>query len=530
MASTRFSEFVKLCKLVESTSSRNEKIVLIASFLEKLQACEAGVAVRFLVGEIFPEYSDRSLNVGWVLFSRVLGGLRARQERLLEAEPTLLEVYSRLEKIASSSSRRRKEALLTSLLDTLSGEEVEYLARILFGEVRIGAAKGIVMEAIAKAAGCSLEEVKRAYMFLSDLGDVAEVALEKGRGGLRRVNLELFKPVKPMLAEMCYDLREALREHGGVTAFEWKYDGVRVQIHVRGGKVRIFTRRLSDVTSSLPDVVGELRSWLRADSAVLDGEVIGVVKGRPVPFQHLMRRIRRQDVRALLRKIPLKLQLFDLLYLNGRVLVDEPYSRRRELLEGVIGLGELLARRLVTGNVSEAESFLKRALEAGHEGLMAKRLDGNYEPGHRGKKWLKIKPYESIDCVIVGAEWGHGRREGWLSDYYLAVRDEETGEYLVVGKTFKGLTDEEFKLMTRRLLELTVRRERRVVWVKPSIVVEVAYNEIQRSPRYKSGLALRFARITRIRWDKKPEEATSIQELRRRFERQFRFKAELDVI
>ena len=329
-----------------------------------------------------------------------------------------------------------------------------------------------------------------------------------------------------MLAEMCYDIREAIKEHGGATAFEWKYDGVRVQVHVKGDKVRVFTRRLSDVTSAMPDVVEAVREVLRAESAVLDGEAIGVVGGKPVPFQHLMRRVRRLEVRRLLRKVPLQLKLFDILYLDGRVLVDEPYSRRWELLEHATG-GELLAERIVTGDPREAHEFLRRALEAGHEGLMAKNMASSYEPGSRGRKWLKIKPYDTVDCVIVGAEWGHGRREGWLSDYYLAVRDEATGEYLVVGKTFKGLTDEEFEEMTRRLLELKVGEEGRVVWVRPAIVVEVAYNEMQESPRYKSGMALRFARIVRIRWDKGPEEVTTLQELRRRFEEQFKSKARL---
>ena len=526
MCVTSFSELVRLCKLVEATSSRSEKVALIAEFLRRLQPAEAAAAARLMVGEVFPEYSDMALNVGWALLSRVVKGLRARQARLLEASPSILEVCSTLEKVAAASSRRRKEALLTGLFSAMGREEVEYLVRMLSGEVRIGAAKGVVLEAVASAAGCSLEEVRRAYMFLSDVGDVAERALRGGREAVRSVTLEIFRPVKPMLAEMCYDIREAIKEHGGATAFEWKYDGVRVQVHVKGDKVRVFTRRLSDVTAAMPDVVEAVREVLRAESAVLDGEAIGVVGGKPVPFQHLMRRVRRLEVRRLLRKVPLQLKLFDILYLDGRVLVDEPYSRRWELLEHATG-GELLAERIVTGDPREAHEFLRRALEAGHEGLMAKNMASSYEPGSRGRKWLKIKPYDTVDCVIVGAEWGHGRREGWLSDYYLAVRDEATGEYLVVGKTFKGLTDEEFEEMTRRLLELKVGEEGRVVWVRPAIVVEVAYNEIQESPRYRSGMALRFARIVRIRWDKGPEEVTTLQELRRRFEEQFKSKARL---
>jgi len=388
----------------------------------------------------------------------------------------------------------------------------------------MGASEGVMLEALASVAGVTLDEMRRAYMFLGDVGELARIAVGRGASGVRSVKLTLFRPIKPMLADMAYDVREVLKEHGGTTALEYKYDGVRVQIHVKGDKVKVFTRRLTDITQSVPDVVEAVKEHVRAREAILDGEALGVVNGRPVPFQEIVRRVRRQrELKDFLRRVPLKLFLFDLLYLNGRVLIDEPYSERWKLLEEVAE-AELLAKRRVVSSRLEAEDFLKSALEEGHEGVIGKMLNSSYEPGRRGRKWLKVKPADTVDCVIVAAEWGHGRRAGWLSDYYLAVRDEETGEFMVVGKTFKGLTDEEFKEMTKRLLELKVKEEGYVVYVVPRIVVEVAYNEIQRSPKYRSGLALRFARIVRIRWDKSPDEITTLQELKERYLRQFRHK------
>ena len=288
--------------------------------------------------------------------------------------------------------------------------------------------------------------------------------------------------------------------------------------------MRIFSRRMSDVTGSLPDIVELVAGQVHSRDMILEGEVVAVGEdGRPLPFQDLMRRFRRvRDVEEMVRLIPLRLHLFDILYLDGRLLIDESYRERWRLLESVCP-EELLAKRIVTDDVGEAEEFFRRALEEGHEGLMAKRLDSPYTPGRRGKLWLKIKPAETLDVVIVAAEWGHGRRRGWLSNYHLAVRDGDG--FSMVGKTFKGLTDEEFEWMTRKLLELKVRETPTTVYVRPEVVVEVAFNEVQRSPHYPSGYALRFARIKRIRLDKGPKDADSLDRLRELYERQFRYKA-----
>ncbi|MEM3453272.1 MAG: ATP-dependent DNA ligase, partial [Candidatus Hadarchaeum sp.] len=314
----------------------------------------------------------------------------------------------------------------------------------------------------------------------------------------------------------------AIEAHGGTTNFEYKLDGARVQIHKRRGEIRIFSRRLSDVTESLPEIKNLVLQELRADEAIVEGEVIAVGKdGQPLPFQSLLQRFRRErEVERVAKEIPVRLQLFDLLYLDGRSLVDCSYEERRERLKTIVGDIEL-TEQLTTSRADLGKDFLERALRAGHEGLMAKKPGSAYVPGVRGKLWLKIKPIlEPLDLVIVGAEFGYGRRHRWLSDYYLAARDENTGKFEIIGKTFKGLTDEEIKEMTRELQKLVIRQEGRRVWVLPKMVVEIAYNEIQRSPKYPSGMALRFARIIRLRPDKSPIEADTIQRVRGIFERQ----------
>jgi DNA ligase-1 len=330
--------------------------------------------------------------------------------------------------------------------------------------------------------------------------------------------------MKPMLAEMGDDLDEVLAEHGGQTAIEYKLDGARIQIHRRGDAVRIFSRRLSDVTSSLPEIEAIARS-LPASEFLLEGEVVAVdANGKPLPFQDLMRRFRRvHGIEAAQEEIPLKLYLFDLLHMDGRTLIDEPYRVRWERLEALVPQEYLTARRIVTRK-EEIESFLKDALVAGHEGLMAKALDSTYSVGKRGKKWFKIKPADRLDMAITAAEWGSGRREGWLSNYWLAVRDEANGTFQMIGKTFKGLTDSEFKAMTELLRGLATSEERWGFHVRPEVVVEVAYNEIQRSPHYPSGFALRFARIVRIRDDKGPDDVDTYARLKELYAKQFERK------
>jgi len=557
-----FRVLSELCERLSSTTKRNVKVEMAAEFLKRLDSEEVEPAVSMILGRAFPRWDPRTLDISWATLSNVIKRLTdvdwrrfskvfrdtgdlgstvksifesskvGRQAVLFERPLSILEVRRILEAIAEASgqgSRERKDRLVESLLGRASPIEAKYLVKIMIGEMRTGFQEGLMELAVSKAFSTPLEAVQKASMLTGDVGEVASLLREYGEEALSRIGFRLMRPLKPMLAQMAESPDEAIREHGGKTAFEYKLDGARIQIHKVGEEVKIFSRRLTDVTESLPEIVQAVREGVKVHDAVLEGEVIAVGgDGHPLPFQHLMRRFRRvYEVDRMVQEIPVKLYLFDLLYVDGESLIDEPYLKRRNRLSKVVE-GIPLTEQLVTGNPAEAEEFLKRAIEMGHEGLMAKRLDSPYKPGVRGKHWFKIKePLEPLDLVITAAEYGYGRRHGWLSDYYLAARDEETGELLVVGKTFKGLTDQEIIEMTERLKRLAVREEGHRVVVKPRIVVEVAYNEIQKSPKYKCGMALRFARITRIRDDKSPEEADTIQKVRRIYEKQFEKKAKL---
>jgi DNA ligase-1 len=554
---TLFRTLAEILEKVGSTRKRLKIIDLIADFLKGLDEEEVEPAVSMILGQSFPRWSPMNLDVSWTTLVEILQrtaeadstvfaeSLREtgdvgsaaqkvfeqskvkRQAVLFEKPLTILDVRRRLENIASIGgvgSREKKERIITSLLSQASPVEVKYLVKLFIGEMRTGLHEGLMQQAVSKAFDVSLQCVQRASMATGDIGDAATVAKTEGEGGLSKVGFKVFRPVTLMLAQTADDVDVALQMHGGKTALEYKYDGARVQIHKLGDEVRIFSRRLNDVTWSLPEVVEVVKSNVSSAEVILEGEVVAVgSSGSPIPFQHLMRRFRRvYGIEGMAERIPVKLYLFDVLFLNEKSLISLPYAKRRHILSKIVG--EIpLAVQLVTSEVSEAHRFLNEAMGAGHEGLMAKKLDGPYTPGTRGKCWLKIKPVlQPLDLVIVGAEYGYGRRHGWLSDYYLAARDERTGEFLTIGKTFKGLTDKEIIEMTRRLKELALSKdERHKVEVVPRIVVEVAYNEVQRSPKYKSELSLRFARIIRVRDDKLPQEADTVATVRNIYERQF---------
>jgi len=552
---TLFRAFAELSEKVEGTHKRLVMIDLVAEFLRSLAAEEMEPAVSMMLGRPFSKQNGSVLDVSWATVSRAIQSVtgvdrtvfddafdktgdigsaamivfeksrQKRQSTLFGRALTLAEVRRSLEVIAGTggpASTLKKRRLLSALLSELSPLEAKYLVRILIGGMRTGFHEGLMEQAVSKAFQVPLRRVQEASMTVGDIGDVAAILKKYGVGGLSEVNFVVFRPVNLMLAQVAETVAEVLEEHGGRTAFEFKYDGARVQIHKCGDHVKIFSRRLTDVTGSLPEIVHSAKTNIRSKEAILEGEVVAVDDmGRPIPFQHLMRRFRRvHDVEDQSVKVPVKLFLFDVLYLDGKRLISNSYLERRRILAA--NAGEIsLSSQLVTESVDEAERFLKESLAAGHEGLMAKRLDSPYVPGARGKHWLKIKPVlESLDLVIVAAEYGYGRRHEWLSDYYLAARDAETGEYVTVGKTFKGLTDTEFKEMTRRLKRLIVNEKSRGVSVVPAVVVEVVYNEIQTSPKYACGMTLRFARIVKIRDDKTPEEADTIQRIRQIYERQ----------
>jgi len=516
---TQFADFAALCRQLEASRGRLEKRRLVAEFLRNAADDEVPIAVAFLTGRPFPAGDPRVLSVRGlphvdgegVAPSLTLGDVEAAFAAVAEA--------------TGSGSRRAREERLRALAERASPDERTILARIIGGEMRTGVSDGVVLEAIADASGADLAAARRAALFLGDLSAVAELGRRGGAEGLAAVTPRLFVPLLPMLAEIATDFDEVLPAHGGRTALEYKYDGARIQLHTDGTRVGIWTRRLSDVTRSLPDVV-EIARELRSAPLILDGEVVGLDRaGRPLPFQELMRRFRRvHGVESLRGEIPLALHFFDCLLAAGRPLIDAPYAERWDALAAATG-GRYLAERTIVSDVESARTFRAQALAAGHEGVMAKDLQSVYAPGGRGKRWFKLKAAQTVDCVIIAADRGSGRRVGWLSNYHLAVRAGDG--FADVGKTFKGLTDAEFDALTTRLRTLAVADDGYTVRVRPEIVVEVDYNEIQKSPTYPSGLALRFARVARIRDDKAPGQATTLEELRHLYERQFTTKGRM---
>lgn len=560
----KFIDIAILCEKIAKITEKNAKITLVSNFIRSLDSDEIDVSVRLIIGKIFPDWSDFTLDLSWVTVIKIIKKFtKSSNEEILKAfnktgdlgdvvkilmekkkvirqatlftdqqtkELTVIDVYETLEKIAKirgEGSRERKIMLLENLLRLSRPIEAKYIIKIILGEMRHGFNEGLMEETIARASRIPIELIRRANMLIGDIGEVAKIALTKGYDELKKVKMQLFHPIKPMLAQQAENVKDALREHGGKSSFEFKLDGARVQIHKKGNKVMIFSRRLTNVTESLPDVVKLIKRELKTNEVIVEGEVIAVSKNnKPLPFQFLMRRFKRiKEINKVIREIPVELYLFDCLYLNGQLLIDLPYVKRWNYLEKIHGKIKLVPR-LITSSAEEAQKFFELARKKGHEGLMAKKLDSKYSPGTRGKKWLKIKEtLSTLDLVIVAADWGYGRRKSWLSDYYLAAKDEETGEFCIVGKTFKGLTDEEFSEMTQRLLELKIGEKGRTIFVKPEIVVEVIFDEIQKSPKYKSGFALRFARITKIRYDKSPEEIDTLDKIKEIYIKQFKSKA-----
>ncbi|MBC7329903.1 ATP-dependent DNA ligase [bacterium] len=536
-----FREFALVCQKLEKEGGKKEKARMIGEFFRSLSPEEAKIASYLFLGR-FP--AGKRIFVSWnILFESlkemfpispkemeristnavdvgdIVEGIYRRWSKYTSKGLTISEVYDNLlslDKMEGKGAMRYRKAILKGLLTKMDSLEARYLAKVIVGEMRIGVKDGMILEGLATAVDVPLEEIRKGYLLYGDIGETVRSFLEKKEKTLESLSLTLFQPLQPMLAQMAYSIKEAFEEIGGELALEFKYDGARVQIHKGGDKVMIFSRRLNDLTPSFPEIVEEVRKNIKGD-VILEGEVVAVKEGKFLPFQDILRRVsRRREIERMREEIPLKLFLFDCLYVDGESLLDVSYEERWKKLEEIAG-GIPLAERILPKDLEEGESFFKRALEAGAEGVMAKALKGIYTPGNRGKLWLKVKKSITLDLVIIGAEWGYGRRHNWLSDYHLACWDKERKELLMVGKTFKGLTDQEFEEMTKKLLELKIREEGGVVYVRPEVVVEVAFNDVQRSPKYKCGYALRLARIVRIRDDKKPEEADDITAIERIF-------------
>jgi DNA ligase-1 len=478
----------------------------LAACLRRLEPGEVHPAVAFLSGEL----RQRQIGVGWASLREVPGPAATPTLTVPEVDAA----FERIGRLAGPGSQAERRRLVAELFARATAGEQRFLIGLLSGELRQGALEGVMVEAIARAAGLPAAEVRRALMLRGSLGPVAEVALTEGVPGLHTFHLEVGRPLQPMLASTAPSIEAAL-EKAGEAAVEWKLDCHRIQVHRAGTEVAVFTRTLDDITARVPEVVAAALT-LPVTAAVLDGEVIALQPGgRPHPFQVTAGRVgSRLDVERLAQTVPLTAFLFDLLHLDGQDLLDRPGFERHAALAAAVPEPLRMPRR-VTADPAVAAAFLDDTLARGHEGVMVKSLAATWEAGRRGAGWLKVKPVHTLDLVVLAAEWGHGRRRGWLSNLHLGARDPATGGFVMLGKTFKGLTDQLLTWQTGRLQELAVGpTDGWVVHVRPELVVEIAFDGLQTSPRYPGGLALRFARVLRYREDKRPEEADTIETVR----------------
>ena len=496
------SEIAEVSRAVAGTSARLAKIETLAGALREAGPLEVPIAVAYLSGEL----PQRQIGVGWAALRDGFAPAAAPTLTLSEVDSG----FSAIGAVSGKGSAAARKALVGELFGRATADEQRFLVGLLSGELRQGALEGVMTEAVARAAGVPVAEVRRAMMLRGSLGVVAAAALSGGSAALAAFGLEVGRPVRPMLAASAPGIEDALAKAGVPAAVEWKLDGIRIQAHLSGGNVRLFTRTLDDITGRLPEVVAAL-ARLPASAAVFDGELIALREdGRPLPFQDTASRTATQDAGP---AVPLSVFLFDVLHLDGADLIDAEDQQRHAALARVAP-SALLMPRLVTASAEEATAFFTGALAHGHEGVVVKSLTAPYAAGRRGAGWIKVKPRHTLDLVVLAVEWGHGRRRGWLSNLHLGARDPATGGFVMLGKTFKGLTDELLTWQTERLLALEERRDSYTVYVRPELVVEIAFDGVQRSPRYPGGLALRFARVLRYREDKTAAEADTIDTVR----------------
>jgi DNA ligase-1 len=495
---TLLADVVTASGEVSDTSSRSRKVAILAELLRRLARDEVALAVGFLAGV------PRQGRVG-VGYSTIYG---IQREPGAEASLTIDELdraITAVQETRGGGSAAKRKQILGELLGRATEREADFVKRLFTGELRQGALAGLMVDAIAKAAGVSGELTRRALMLSGDLTRTAEIAITEGEAGLREVGFEIFRPIFPMLASTAADAAEAVSsfDRGSV---EWKLDGIRIQIHRRGDEVRIYTRNLNEITDALPGIVDAVRR-VPLTQAVFDGEALWMAEHGPAAFQDTVSQI---DSAAPPEGIVTF--LFDVLHIDGDDLLDTPLAERAARLEAIAP--HLKIPSVLTSDADTAQRVLKEALDAGHEGIVVKDARSPYKAGRRGKAWRKVKPVRTYDLVVLGAEWGHGRRQGWLSNLHLGARDPRTGEFLMVGKCFKGLTDELLEWQTRELLARETGRRGIAVLVRPELVVEIALDGIQSSTRYPGGVALRFARVKRYRPDKGAAEADAIDDLR----------------
>jgi DNA ligase-1 len=544
-----FIDFSRCCEKLEATAGRLEMIDIISRELPLLSDEDLPVFVRFVMGRIFPDWSAEKLGIGPNLLYEAAGYVagvkkekvittinrtgdvgRAVEELLAEKSQTtffheqldIVRVYKELTSIASQGgkkSQREKLLAVRRLLGNAHPLEGRYLARIMLEELRIGVGEGSVREAIAKAFFIDAALVEHAMQALNDLGEVAQRA-KTGPDALRDVRITPFHPVRMMLAQQG-TIDGMIADHGEIAA-EFKYDGSRFQFHKKGNWARMYSRRLEDVTGALPDVIQQLLSATDHD-VIIDGEVIAIQGDRPLPFQSVLRRFRRKhDVAEAQEAIRLIPNVFDILYLDGETLIDLPFHERRKRLTAAMKF--FVAPQVVSGDPSVIGSTYKKALDAGHEGIMLKVLSSPYTPGMRGKNWIKIKPaVDTLDLAVIGAEWGEGKRAHFFGSFLLACRDN--GNLLPLSRVATGFSDEQLAEVYDLLKETVVSTNKNEVTFEPTLVFEVGYSEIQKSPTYEGGFALRFPRFVRIRDDKDVADIETLDSIRERFSRQGAEKA-----
>jgi len=549
---------------LEGTSKKLEKAKIIAELLREAPAELLPKLVMLLGGRVYPIWGAAELGVADRMMVRAIvkavgeseenvvkqltktgdlgktaeSFIKERKQRSLGRKYlTVEEVFEKLRKVAEQTgagSQDRKLEPIVELMAQAEPKEARYLVRTVLGQLRVGVAEGIMRDAIAEAFKIDADTVEGAWFVHPDYGTIAEVAKKKGAKGLEKIELELGVPLMVQLAEKSPNLKTALEsfEH---PVLEYKYDGARLVVHRKGDKIWVYTRRLEDVTSAFPDVVEAVKKAVASKEFIIDGEGLGInpKTGKPLPFQRLSQRIKRKyGIKEAAKEIPVDFHVFDILHLNGKTFFDRTLTERFEILQKTImpipGKIEF-AHRLVTRDMKQADAFYKKALADGQEGLIVKNLDAKYSPGRRvAGGWLKVKPtLENLDLVIVGALWGTGKRGGFLGSMILGARDPDTGKFLACGMMGSGIKEKEAEAekgelslvsITKMLRPLITKEYAGGVWVKPKIVIEIAYEEIQKSPTYASGFALRFPRLVRLRFDKSPEEADTIQRLKAIYE------------
>jgi len=536
----KFKQIVDVYEKLEKTPARLEKTDIVAKLLEETPDDLISIVIQLLLGETFPKWMDKKIGIGSQLLIKSVANVTGIKESVINdwvreegdvgkaagkavtnkkqasffsEELSVEEIYHTLNRIVEfegTRSQEKKLAYLAKLFVAANEKEAVYLSRIILEKMRTGVGEGVIRDSIAKIYSVPSKSIDDAYFLVNNWGVVAKAAKDKN---LEKLGIEPFTPIKVMLAQKVRNLEEGFSTVGKPCALEYKYDGFRMQVHKVGNKVKIFTRRLDNVTEQFPFIMEAVKKNVEGD-CIIEGETVGIKGEKYLPFQQISRRIKRKyNIEEMAKKIPVVLHLFDILYKNGKTLLNTPFEKRRKVLEDIVKEDEklVLAKQIIADSEEEGNAFYKEALDKGNEGIMMKNLNAPYQPGSRVGYMIKLKPVlETLDLVIIGAEWGEGRRAHWLATFLLACKDEE-GNFVPIGKVGTGITDEMFQNFTDVLKESIISQKGKEVVLKPELVVEIAYEEIQRSPKYESGFALRFPRVIRIREDKGPDDIDTIE-------------------